>query len=422
MQLLMFDMAGQNLTIERILVACLWHFALLVFEMECSNGTIERPWLEALLPDIVQAGFDGNIRRLEVLAITAIRSARRNSPELAANLDAILSSRRFSARATRSLTIEPSPIDRESSAPLLKIETPVNAPRPIFRADLQSQVDRFLNERRQSDRLLGEGFLPPRSILITGPPGTGKTMFAKWLAGDLKLNFATLDLATSISSYLGKTGMNLRRALDYARATPCLLLLDEFDAVAKRRDDPSEVGELKRIVNVLLKELEDWPAHSLLVAATNHPDLLDSAIARRFDRLFATEVPAQAERLSILTNSLARFGSEVKHEILAVVAEMLDGRSGSDVHSVGTAAVRRRIVEEERMETALASETRPFIDGGRKKQKAVGNFVRALKRSGGDSRSIRDIATITGLVPSTVHYHLMKDSNDAGESTSAHIG
>lgn len=373
---------------------------------EPSEQIIEHELL-AVLPDIIQAGFDGNIKRLETLTITAIRRLRKSAPDTAASLSTILTSNPTSA-PIRGVHFEPSPVDQDSSAPLLKVTTPERAPKPIFSAALEMQLGRFLKEWRQSKKLVSEGFLPPCSILLKGPPGTGKTMFAKWVAGELGLKFATLDLATSISSYLGKTGLNLRRALDYARATPCLLLLDEFDAVAKRRDDATEVGELKRIVNVLLKELEDWPTASLLVAATNHPELLDPAISRRFDRVFNTDIPEVPERIKILRSSLGRFDSDIKQGVLEAIVELLQGKSGSDLQALGNAAVRRHIVESEPLDFALIAEIQPLLSQGKANQKALGGMVRALRRGKGKNLTIREIASLTGLVPSTVHYHLTK--------------
>jgi SpoVK/Ycf46/Vps4 family AAA+-type ATPase len=373
------------------------------------TGKIEHKEIVSILADIFAAGFDGNTRRLELLCLAAIKDTRTHAPEVATVLSSLLSTRRNPFRSNKTLHPEAAPVDQDTSAPLVRVEKPEKSPKPVFGLAMETQLGRFFNEWKNSEALLSEGILPPRSLLLKGPPGTGKTMFSKWLAGELGLTLVSLDLATAISSYLGKTGMNLRRSLDYARANPCLLLLDEFDAVAKRRDDATEVGELKRIVNVLLKELENWPAHSLLIAATNHPELLDPAIERRFDRIFSMTLPEAAERVSILQTSLGRFNTDLNERVLKAICDLLSGRSGSDLQTLGLAAVRRHIVEKERIDSALLSEMRPFFAIEIKNTKAMGKVIRGLKKVTGSAFTIRDIAELTGLGPSTVHYHLQKE-------------
>ncbi len=142
---------------------------------------------------------------------------------------------------------------------------------------------------------------------------------------------------------VAKTGLNLKRTLDYARTRPCVLLLDEFDAIAKRRDDVSEVGELKRIVNVLLKELETWPSQSVLVAATNHPELLDPAIRRRFHLVLQLPLPGVRERAAILERTAGPLADMVPGEVLHACAAVLDGLSGSDVETLMLTAARRHV-------------------------------------------------------------------------------
>src|SRR5665213_3572636 len=118
---------------------------------------------------------------------------------------------------------------------------------------------------------------------LYSPPGVGKTLAARWIARELHRPLLTLDLSAVMSSFLGRTGANVRHVLDYAKGVDCVLLLDELDSIAKRRDDASDVGELKRLVTVLLQEIDDWPSTGLLIAATNHSDLLDPAVWRRFE-------------------------------------------------------------------------------------------------------------------------------------------
>jgi len=271
---------------------------------------------------------------------------------------------------------------------------------------VQEVLTRFLRERSEGQRLLREGFSPPRTLLVKGGPGTSKTMLARWLSRQLGLRLVVLDLATSISSYLGKTGGNLRRSLDYGRATPCVLLLDEFDAIAKRRDDATEVGELKRIVNVLLKELEEWPIHSVLIAATNHPELLDPAIQRRFDVVLEIPLPGGAEREGILVRACGQFATGVPEGFLRAVAGTLEGSNGSELDSIAQASVRRHVIENLPLARCFVEALEGLRPGGLSK-KELGVIVRTLQKA--TALSVRDIAQLVGKSSSAVQYHLSKE-------------
>jgi SpoVK/Ycf46/Vps4 family AAA+-type ATPase len=226
--------------------------------------------------------------------------------------------------ATRAIreTVAPAPVDSDSRLGLLRRQDHVRlANAPIFSPAVEADLTRLLEERRAADRLLSAGLLPMRSLLLSGPPGVGKTMTAAWLAQELSLPLLTLDLATVVSSYLGKTGSNVRAALEHAQQFPCVLLLDEFDAIAKRRDDDRDVGELKRLVTVLLQTVDDWSPSSLLVAATNHGELLDPAVWRRFDLAIEMPLPGEAERARFLEDRGIDAG------IAAAIASCTDGVS-----------------------------------------------------------------------------------------------
>jgi len=289
------------------------------------NGT-ER--VASLVPKLVEAGLLGDRQRLELLSLNAIRTLKGQFPVMADALGDLLSKFAANRGGMRWKTAEPPPTNVDAGSALVRVESVDNAPEPILEAQVQEVVKRFLRERNEAEILLRQGFAPPRTLLLKGAPGTGKTMLARWLSTQLDLKLVVLDLATSISSFLGKTGGNLRRSLDYGRATPCVLLLDEFDAIGKRRDDVTEVGELKRIVSVLLKELEDWPLHSVLVAATNHPELLDPAIHRRFDVVLEIPLPGEAEREGILTRACGQFSTAMPDGFLHTLSGALAGLNG----------------------------------------------------------------------------------------------
>ncbi|WP_258405958.1 AAA family ATPase [Shewanella acanthi] len=222
---------------------------------------------------------DKNLGQMAVRQFSSrIRATNANLYELLIN--------KLEINATRSLNLnnKPLPVDVDTRQSLIKIENPVSLDKaPVHAFNVGEALEQILLERKYINELLSEGIFPARSVIFQGEPGVGKTMTARWLAKNLGLPLLTLDLATVMSSFLGKTGSNVRAVLDHAMSTPCVLLLDEFDAIAKRRDDDRELGELKRLVTVLLQAIDDWPYSSLLIAATNHGELLDPAIWRRFD-------------------------------------------------------------------------------------------------------------------------------------------
>ncbi len=360
--------------------------------------------LSTLIPQLVEAGLSGNRHRLELLSLTAIRALKREHPEVADDIGLIISKFTANSASLRWHTAEPPPTDADAGLALVRVQPGDNALEPVLETNVHAIVGRFLRERLEAEALLREGFAPPRTLLLKGQPGTGKTMLARWLAVRLNLPLVVLDLATSISSFLGKTGANLRRSLDYARATPCVLLLDEFDAIAKRRDDATEVGELKRIVNVLLKELEEWPLHSVLVGATNHPELLDPAINRRFDIVLEIPLPGQAEREAILTRGSGRFADSLPDGFLTAIARILVGYSGSDLETLAQGVIRHHVVERVPLSFEFIRavlQRMPILS-----KEDLGPLTKTLKET--TSMSVREIGDLLGKSSSTIQYHLTK--------------
>jgi AAA+ superfamily predicted ATPase len=246
----------------------------------------------------------------------------------------------------------PLPVDLDSRLQLLRVEQlPALEHDPILHNDVAGQLGRIVKERKNIGALQKAGLLPTRTALFTGPPGVGKTMAARWLARELGKPLLILDLAAVMSSFLGRTGTNLRHVLDYAKSLDCVLLLDELDAIAKRRDDRGEIGELKRLVTVLLQQIDDWPATGLLIAATNHAELLDPAVWRRFESLVAFPLPDAADISKLVLAVLGPYADNAKNWSV-VLGVALKGQSFSDVErdlltARRAAAVTDRSLDEE---------------------------------------------------------------------------
>jgi SpoVK/Ycf46/Vps4 family AAA+-type ATPase len=169
----------------------------------------------------------------------------------------------------------------------------------VLSSELGRKLDRIAAEFRCLDDLARRGLPGKTRLLFIGPPGCGKTLCAEVLAAELGLPLLYARFDGIVSSYLGETATNLRRVLQFAGRRPSILFFDEFDVLGKDRDDPQEVGELKRVVGTFLQLLDSHPRESLVVAATNHHGLLDEALWRRFDEVLSFEKPSveQLEQL-----------------------------------------------------------------------------------------------------------------------------
>ena len=173
---------------------------------------------------------------------------------------------------------------------------------PALTRSLQSLVQ----EVQHWPQLDAAGLPRRQRFLLHGPPGCGKTSAAQALAGELGRPFLLVRLDAVVSSYLGETASNLRRIMDYAAQGPFVVLFDEFDALGRSRDDAGDHGEMKRVVTAFLQMIDTYRGPSLLLAATNHPGLLDAALWRRFDDVFEFKVPTVHELRRLLRLRLRR--------------------------------------------------------------------------------------------------------------------
>jgi SpoVK/Ycf46/Vps4 family AAA+-type ATPase len=302
---------------------------------------------------LARFGLTGGRRDLESYLRRIIKRARTDNPELATELSSLLSAAPHEGAPLRDAGGTFVPVDRDSRLQLLRHEHPIQTDKePILIPQIASALDLVVEERSQLDRLINNDLKPTRTLLFTGKPGVGKTYTAHWLAARLKKPILTLDLSKVISSFLGRTGANLRHVLDYAKSVDSVLLLDEFDAIAKRRGDESELGELKRLVTVLLQEIDVWPSEKLLIAATNHGELLDRAVWRRFDMVLEFPLPTQSDLVRTIS---AYFGDqqEFPEPWRETLLELCRGRSFSDIERLANNTKRRAVVKRLSLEDSL---------------------------------------------------------------------
>jgi SpoVK/Ycf46/Vps4 family AAA+-type ATPase len=206
---------------------------------------------------------------------------------------------------------------------------------------------RVVVEQRQKHRLQAFGLNPRRKLLLVGPPGTGKTMTASALAGDLKLPLYSILFDGLITKYLGETASKLRLIFDAIKRSKGVYFIDEFDALGTRRDLPNEVGEIRRVLNSFLQFLEQDNSESLIIAATNSIDLLDRALFRRFDDVIEYRLPEIPQILETLRNHLNSFDS---NEVDWMgVADAALGLSFADIVRVAQDAAKESIIREEHL-------------------------------------------------------------------------
>ncbi len=361
------------------------------------------------IADIVSAGLSGDRARVEMVSLSLARAIKKDNPELS---DAIYKNvnagQNGGPSALRGIPGNPIPTDSETHLEMAQVFTPLSddIKAPIFNEFIESQILGVLNEWANKETLLKNEIKPVNKLLLTGNPGTGKTMLAKNFAGKLDKSLVILDLSSSISNLLGKTGHNIKKVLNYAKQNNSVLLLDEFDAIAKKRDDDSDLGEIKRVVNVLLMELEEWPSNSMVIATSNHPELLDRAIWRRFDLVMEIPIPTPVEAAAIFSSNLFPIEGVERFDdnLLVTISTLLVGKSAADIVKFSHRVKKRIILKQETPLSATLSE----LEMGNLDKKIRGRFCHLLKQNYGSKISVRKIADLTGLSVSGVQHHLKK--------------
>lgn len=235
------------------------------------------------------------------------------------------------------------PVDSESRFPLIeRVNLRTLAEPPVILAqDQWDNVNEFLSIAKSYAQAESLDISTSLSFLLYGPPGTGKSRLARYIAQELSLELYVARLDGLISSFLGSTSKNIRALFDFAARTPCVLFLDEFDAIAKLRGDSQELGELKRVVNSFIQNLDSLGTQSIVIAATNHHELLDSAVWRRFSYRLELGFPTPEMRQQMWAQFLGEL--EFTPREIELLVDLSEGFSGSDINEICVRLRRRRI-------------------------------------------------------------------------------
>ena len=198
--------------------------------------------------------------------------------------------------------------DKDSNAILFEVIYPEKCLSDVvLTTENLQQIEQIIREFSNWDVLLSNGVHPIRRVLFYGPPGCGKTLTAQAIASEIGLPLLYVRFDAVISSYLGETSANIRKVFDFANSDNYVILFDEFDAIARSRDDQHEHGEIKRVVNTFLQQLDNFRGKSLVIAATNFERALDYAIWRRFDNTLKLDMPSNDDRKKLFLLKLKQF-------------------------------------------------------------------------------------------------------------------
>ncbi|MCK4395846.1 AAA family ATPase [candidate division WOR-3 bacterium] len=263
---------------------------------------------------------------------------------LAEQLKSILTKNSEASNINQIQQIPPVPRDNEKGFRLLNIRKIfLDWDDVVLAEETEETLKQIVKELEKEDVFASYGLKPKRKILFYGPPGTGKTLTAKIMSSVVGYPLVFIMFESVISSYLGETASNLRKIFDFIEKGKWVVLFDEFDIIGKQRDDPTEHGEIKRVVNNFMLMLENYEGDSVIIASTNHPHLLDVGVWRRFDEVVYFGLPDKEERKKIFEKYL-RVLKKDKNFDLTKLSEKSERFSGADIEQSCIEALKRTIL------------------------------------------------------------------------------
>ena len=296
---------------------------------------------------LVASHSEGDEERFYAIAMqVAASEAKRGNAKFAEDIRKIINQTRSSPinasiNAAKSPTLIVRP-NRDLSD-LLTVSYPrIQFSDMALNSSIQLRLDRVLKEQYNWEKLKAHGLNPRRKLLFTGPPGTGKTMSASALAGELNLPLFVVRLDGLITKFMGESITKLRIIFDAIQNTRAVYLFDEFDSIGTHRGFVNDVGEIKRVLNSFLMYIEQDISNSIIIAATNHPQNLDFALFRRFDELLEFELPSTDLIVEMIKSKLESF--KKKKIDYVKIAEIAEGLSFADIASACEATLKEAVI------------------------------------------------------------------------------
>ena len=263
---------------------------------------------------------------------------------LATQLKRILTENSFASNINYTPQLPPIPRDNEKGFRLLDVKKFfMDWNDAILAIETEETLKQIVKELQMEEILATYGLKPKQKILFYGHSGTGKTLSAKILSSVISYPLVYVRFESVISSFLGETASNLRKIFDFIEKGKWIVLFDEFDIIGKQRDDPTEHGEIKRVVNNFMLMLENYEGNSLIIASTNHPHLLDVGVWRRFDEIIYFDLPDKERRKKIFEKYLRVLKKE-KNFDFDKLSEKSEGFSGADIEQTCQEALKMAIL------------------------------------------------------------------------------
>lgn len=274
---------------------------------------------------------------------------KKNHSILADDLKMILNGN-YQSKRTVSTFMASTPKDNDKDTPLVEVIYPEKYFLDLITTkEKVGQLEQIVREFNNWDVLSSNGVFPIRRVLFYGPPGCGKTLAAQTLASEIGIPMLYVRFDALISSYLGETASNIRKVFDYAKNDSWVIFFDEFDAIGRSRNDISEHGEIKRVVNAFLQQIDNYRGRSLIIAATNFEQSLDYAIWRRFDETIRFDMPTNDEKIKLFSMKMKRFkGPE---HVLEQHMEKLKSFSHSDIEKLCQIIMKQCILQGKKVYT-----------------------------------------------------------------------